>query len=261
MTFVNSTGTNGWTCAFAAADLVCHERPIRRRDGLERRRVGHDHHQRHVNGGATAADRQRGERSTSPIDGGPGPTRTLKRERARSPRDNTAYVTTSVGGSGFDLVIVDVIDTRIRSPGQTADLHDRRGQRRHGGRRQRRESSDRPAADRRDVSSARTDRTASTAPPTGGQQIICTGDLPGGGDTTITVTVPRARWAPPDGSDADRRRSIRDDVFTETDEGNNEQTEITTVSGDTCTGTRRAWTSWPRSCRSPDPVATGGTVT
>ena len=48
VTFVNYTATNGWTCAFTAPNLVCHDARSQRRRRSRRRGVGDHHHQRHV---------------------------------------------------------------------------------------------------------------------------------------------------------------------------------------------------------------------
>ena len=61
----------------------------------------------------------------------------------------------------------------------------------------------------------------------------CKGDLPAGGDTTITVTLNVLLGAP---DDLVLTATIDPDAdFAESDEGNNTQIEATTVSGDTCT--------------------------
>jgi hypothetical protein len=89
--------------------------------------------------------------------------------------------------------------------------------------------------------------------------INCTGDLPGGGDTTITVTAAVLLGAP-----NDLTLTVKidpDNAFTETVEGNNEQSEVTTVSGDTCTATPCIDLVAAQLLANPDPVPTGGSLT
>jgi hypothetical protein len=68
--------------------------------------------------------------------------------------------------------------------------------------------------------------------PNGSGQIECKGDLPGGGDTTLTVEYTVVGGAPPD-----LLMTVHADpgsVITETNEGYNTLAQTTTVAGDSC---------------------------
>ena len=88
----------------------------------------------------------------------------------------------------------------------------------------------------------------------------CAGDLPAGGDTVITVTLDVLIGAP---DDLVLTAKIDPDAaFTESDEGNNDAIEVTTVSGDTCTVSPCVDLVAAEMLSSPDgPVGAGAAVT
>jgi hypothetical protein len=89
--------------------------------------------------------------------------------------------------------------------------------------------------------------------------IDCEGDLPANGDTTITVILVVNLGAP---DDLNLTATIDPaDAFAETDEGNNTQTEVTTVSGDTCTASPCIDLVSAQLVENDDPVQVGGTLT
>jgi hypothetical protein len=90
-------------------------------------------------------------------------------------------------------------------------------------------------------------------------QIICKGDLPGGGDTTITAQFIVVAGAP-----EDLVMTTKVDpggLITETDEGNNEHVETTTVAGSACPGPPCVDLVAAQLVGSPDPYPNNGTVT
>jgi len=89
--------------------------------------------------------------------------------------------------------------------------------------------------------------------------IDCVGDLPAGGDTVITVTFIVLLGAP---DDLTLTATIDPaDAFSEADEGNNSETEVTTVSGDTCTASPCVDLVAAQLVESGDPVSAGDTLT
>jgi uncharacterized repeat protein (TIGR01451 family) len=90
-----------------------------------------------------------------------------------------------------------------------------------------------------------------------GTLVVCIGDLPAGGNTVITVKL-TVVLAPP----GDLVLSATIDpanAFTEVNEGNNTQTETTTVSGSVCTGCVDLVSALLTA--TPDPVTSGGSIT
>ena len=90
-----------------------------------------------------------------------------------------------------------------------------------------------------------------------GTLVVCIGDLPAGGNTVITVKL-TVVLAPP----GDLVLSATIDpanAFAEVNEGNNTQTETTTVSGSVCTACVDLVSALLTA--SPDPVTSGGTIT
>ena len=95
--------------------------------------------------------------------------------------------------------------------------------------------------------------------PAVGSVVTCTGDFPAGGSTTITVTATVQVGAPPDLTLVATVDPAN--AFTETDEGNNSKTEVTTVSNATCTTSPCLDLVLTQLTGSPLPVAAGGTAT
>jgi hypothetical protein len=96
-------------------------------------------------------------------------------------------------------------------------------------------------------------------PPNAGHQVICKGDLPGGGDTTITLKFTVVAGAPPDLSLT--TTVDPDHAITEADEGNNVLTETTTVAGDACPGPPCTDLVAAQLVGTPDPYPNNSTVT
>ena len=87
--------------------------------------------------------------------------------------------------------------------------------------------------------------------------IDCVGDLPAGGNTVIMVTVTAVLAPPGDltlGATIDPTNAFTD----ETDEGNNSQTEVTTVSGTACVGCVDLVAA--QLVAAPDPAGAGGST-
>ena len=87
----------------------------------------------------------------------------------------------------------------------------------------------------------------------------CTGDFPAGGNTTITVNATVQAGAPPDLTLVATVDPTN--AFAETDEGNNSQTQVTTVSDAACTQPSCIDLVLTQLTGSPIPVALGGTAT
>ena len=95
--------------------------------------------------------------------------------------------------------------------------------------------------------------------PNANHQVLCTGDLPGGGDTTITAEFTVVMGAP---EDLNLTATVDpDNVIAETDETNNAKTETTTVAGDACPGPPCTDLVAAQLVGSPDPYPNNGTVT
>ena len=264
VTFVNYTATNGWTCTFTAPDLVCHESPSPTGgDGLE---VG-DSATITINatydGGSTAPIVNHASADPATIDGGPDPDSDPIKLNEQNLENNDAFAQNSVGGTGIDLVLSKVVDkpdpvatgqtltyTVVVVNGGTEDST----------------TSGQQVVVRLDVPptgvtflSASGSNGFNCLPPNASHQIICKGDLPGGGDTTVTAKFLVVGGAPEDLLLTARVDPL--DVITETNEGNNQVDQTTTVAGDACPGPPCVDLVAAQISGSPDPYANGGTVT
>ncbi|HUQ87270.1 MAG TPA: CARDB domain-containing protein [Vicinamibacterales bacterium] len=264
VTFVNHTATNGWTCTFTAPNLVCHETPAPTGgDGLDVGESATITINATYDGGATAPIVNHASADPATIDGGPDPDSDPIKENEQNLANNSAFAQNSVGGTGIDLVLSKVVDkpdpvatgqtltyTAVVVNGGTEDST----------------TSGQEVVVRLDVPptgltflSASGSNGFNCLPPNASHQIICKGDLPGGGDTTVTAKFLVMGGAPPD-----LLLTARVDpngVITETDEGNNEIVETTTVAGSACPGPPCVDLVAAQISGSPDPYVSGGTVT
>jgi len=95
--------------------------------------------------------------------------------------------------------------------------------------------------------------------PVVGTTIDCVGDLPGGESTVITANFTVLLGAP---DDLTLTATIDpDNAFTEITKANNAKTEVTTVSGDTCTASPCVDLVAAQLTATPSPVPSGGSVT
>ena len=267
VTFVNYTATNGWTCAFTAPNLVCHETPAPNGgDGLDVGASASITINATYDGGATAPIVNEAKADPATIDGGPDPTSDPIKENEQNLANNVAFAKNSVGGTGIDLVVSKVVDQPDPvAPGQTliytvvvvnggTEDSSTSGQ-------QVVVRLDSPQTGVTFLSAAGSNGFNCLA-PNADKQIICKGDMPGGGDTTIT-----AKFLVNGGAPEDLVLTVRADpnnAITETDEGNNEHVETTTVAGDACPGPPCVDLVAAQLSGSPDPYPNapgGATVT
>jgi uncharacterized repeat protein (TIGR01451 family) len=251
VTFQNANATNGWTCSLSAGDVVCNEPGG---NGMEPGDSATITINVKVNDDAALSFTN--AVSIGVGQGDPGDF-DAEDEKAEHLGDNSATVITSAGGSGFDLTVSSIIDTpdpvnrskqlkwtivALNVGTQTADDAVVRITLPGGV----------------SVVGAEGSNGFNCPAPAGGV-INCTGDMPGGGDTTITVTAVVQPGAPDDLNLV--AKIDPDNAFAEAEEGNNEQSEVTTVSGDTCTASPCIDLVAALLHAQPDPVAAGGTVT
>ena len=250
LTHVSSSATNGWTCTFSAPTVTCN-------DG--------------GSGLAQGASTDITINVTTAVDVSSPITNTATAATATSdPSDpdaenetnvdnNHSTVVTSIGTPGFDLVVADILDTPdpalrgkpltytvIASNGGTdtaSGVHISLGL---------------PAAGVTFLGAAGSNGFTCGAPAS--NTVDCTGNLPGGGSTNLTVNFivnlgasddPLTFTATIDPANA----------FTESNEGNNTASETTTVSGDTCTTATCIDLVAAQLTASANPVANGGSLT
>ena len=263
VTFVNYTATNGWTCAFTAPNLVCHETPAPNGgDGLDVGASATITINATYDGGATAPIVNEAKADPATIDGGPDPSSDPIKENEQNLANNVAFAKNSVGGTGIDLVVSKVVDQPDPvAPGQTltytvvvvnGGTEDST-------------TSGKQVEVRLDVPptgvtflSAAGSNGFNCQPPNASHQIVCKGDMPGGGDTTVT-----AKFLVNSGAPEDLVLTARVDpnnLIVETNEGNNEIVETTTVAGDACPGPPCVDLVAAQISGSPDPYPNGGTV-
>jgi uncharacterized repeat protein (TIGR01451 family) len=262
VTFANADTTNGWSCSFAAPKVTCHETPAP--DGGNGMDVGESAtitiHASYT-GGSTVPLVNSATADPASVDGGADDTH----EDETSLLNNTATAKNSVGTSGIDLVVSKIIDqpdpvaigqklnyTIVVVNGGTNDTS----------------TTGHDVVVRLDVPQTGV-VFLSTAGSNGfncdgstvstNHQIICTGSLPGGGDTTITAKFNVVFGAP---TALSLTATVDpDNVIPETDEGNNTLTEPTSVQGDTCPGPPCIDLVAAQLIGSPDPYPNNGTVT
>ena len=260
VSFINYTATNGWSCEFASPKLTCHETPAPSGgDGLEPGASASVTIQATYDGGAVAPLVNEAKAELALVDGGENDTQ----QNEQNTTNNVAFAKNSVGTTGIDFVVSKIVDlpdpvaigqkltyTVIVVNGGTEDST----------------TSGQQVVVRLDVPSTGVIFLSTAGsngfncdPPNASHQIVCKGDLPAGGDTTITTKFNVVAGAPPDlviTATVDPAG-----VITETDEGNNTLTETTTVAGDACPGPPCTDLVAAQLVGSPDPYANGGNVT
>jgi uncharacterized repeat protein (TIGR01451 family) len=235
--FVDATGSNGWTCSEASAVVTCHD------DGSGLAVGQFATLTIHVQIAADAAiplvntataanavvDTSDPNCTTDP----PDPTH-CEHETGDHIANNTSTATTSVGGSGFDFVVATITDNP--DPVNPGDGVTYTIVAVNAG------TTPTPVGDpvhiRIDippptvaafVGADGTNGFTCGAPAS--NKVDCVGDMPAGGDTVITVRMGSVL----PGSNLTLVAEIDpSNHFTELNEGNNKQTEVTTVSGDIC---------------------------
>jgi len=256
VTFVNATGANGWSCTQAAGVVTCHEPPAPSGgDGLAAGASSSVTIEVTVNEDASLPLVNTASVAPALVD--PGPSDELEDETGAHLANNTSTITTSVGGSGFDLAIASITDnpdpvnrahqltyTIVGVNGGTAAAA---GVHIH---------VEIPPVGVTLVGAEGSNGFNCAAPV--GTTIDCVGDLPAGESTVITATFAVQLGAPDDLTLAATIDPAN--AFPETNEGNNTKTEVTTVSGDTCTATPCVDLVAAQITGTPDPVPAGGTV-
>ncbi|HEU5163605.1 MAG TPA: CARDB domain-containing protein, partial [Thermoanaerobaculia bacterium] len=227
VTFTNFTTTNGWTCSEASGTITCHDNGT----GME---VGQSAQVTILASVDTdAAIPISNTASATPALADCGDPSQCEAETAAHLANNTATALTGIGSSGFDLAIASITDNPDPvAPGQGLKYTVVAV---NGGTT---EAANvvirivRPSAgvhfDNADGSNG---FNCSDSVIPGATD--CVGTLPAGGDTTITVNFTTLTAALP--PDVTLSATIDpDDLFAETNEGNNTQSEVTTRSGATC---------------------------
>src|SRR6185436_3537410 len=179
VTFIDANGTDGWTCTFAAPTVTCHDAG----GGLGIGASTTITIRTNVNPGVTLPITNAANATSPATTTDPGGVS----ETADHLTDNTATVTTSVTGTGFDLVLSVLTDNPDPvSPGQVlkytavainAGTEDATGVK---------IAIHIPSSSGVLLLNADGTNGFNCAAPVS-DVITCTGDLPGGGDTTITI--------------------------------------------------------------------------
>jgi uncharacterized repeat protein (TIGR01451 family) len=263
VTFVNADTTNGWTCSFAAPALTCHETPAPAGgDGMNAGDAATITIHANYGGGSSAPIVNTATADPAKVDPQP-PDDTHEDETSIA--NNTATVHNSVGASGIDLVLSKIVDqpdpvaigqklnyTVVVVNGGTDDTS----------------TTGHDVVVRLDVPQTGV-VFLNTAGSNGfncdgsnvatNHQILCTGSLPGGGDTTLTASFNVVFGAP---TELDLTATVDpNNVISETDEGNNALTEKTSVQGSACPGPPCTDLVAAQLVGSPDPYPANGTVT
>jgi len=254
VTFVNANASNGWTCAESAGVVTCHE------PGASGLAVGASASvtiEVTVDDDATVPIVNTATAAPALVD--PAPSTELEDETAAHLANNTASVTSSVGGSGLDLAIASITDnpdpvnrshqltyTIVGVNGGTAAAT---GVHIH--------VTIPPAFAVTPIGADGTNGFNCAAPV--GTLIDCVGDLPAGESTVVTATFTVLLGAP---DDLNLTATIDPaNAFAEINEGNNTKTEVTTVSGDTCTASPCVDLVAAQLTGTPSPVPSGGSIT
>lgn len=259
-TFVNYESTNGWSCTFASPALTCHETPAPGGgDGLDVGSSATITVHATYDGGSVAPIVNTAKANTALVDGGENDSQ----QNEQNTDNNVAFAKNPVGTTGIDLVVSKIVDLPdpiaigqkltyqvIVVNGGTEDST----------------TTGQQVTVRLDVPptgvvflSAAGSNGFNCDPPNASHQIICKGDLPAGGDTTITAKFTSVIGAPPDLSlTATVDPGL---LIAETDEGNNTLTETTTVAGDACPGPPCTDLVAAQLVGSPDPYVNNGSVT
>ena len=252
VTFVGpATGTNGWTCTESSGTVTCHDDG----SGLAVGASADITIPVTVNIGATLPLANTAVADLALVD--PAPSDTLENEVSNDNNDST--VVTSVGGAAFDLAISDIVDSP--DPAVRGNVMKYTVIAVNGGT---------DTAD--DVQVAITLPTSGASllgaagsngfncgPPSSGV-VTCVGDLPGSGNTVITVDLIVHLTATENltlSAEIDPAN-----VFVEANETNNTASEVTTPSGEGCTNTPLCVDlATVQPTGSPDPVPAGDQAT
>ena len=255
VTFINTTTTNGWLCSEAAGVVTCHD------DGTSGLDVGANAQitiLTSVNTDAAIPIANTATAVSAIVDD---PTCVLpnecENETAAHIDDNSSTVISSIGSSGFDLAIASVTDvpdpvapghplqyTVVAVNGGTDDANGVHVQ------------IDLPTAGVTFLGAGASNGFNCADPV--GTMVDCVGNLPGGGNTTITIDLVTLLAGMP--TNVSLTATIDPtDAFPETNEGNNSQTEPTSISGAGCSVCIDLVAA--QLVASPEPVASGGSVT
>jgi uncharacterized repeat protein (TIGR01451 family) len=231
VTFVDANGSDGWTCSYTAPTVSCQDAG----GGLATGASITITIRTTVNDGVSLPITNAANATSPATTTDPG----AVSETADHLADNTATVTTSVSGSGFDLVLSVLTDNPDPvSPGQVlkytavavnAGTEEATNVK---------IAINIPSGGVTFVSADGTNGFNCAAPVS--NVITCTGTLPGGGDTTISVglavllsLIPPADLSVTATIDPPYSGHPNGD-FAESNEGNNSKTEVTTVTGSAC---------------------------
>ena len=256
LTFTNATGSNGWTCTEAAGVVTCHDDG----SGMDVGANAQITILAHVKTTATVPVINTASAVPALVDPQP-PTATSVDETPDHLANNTSSVTSSMAGSGFDLAIASVTDNPDPvSPGQglkyTIVAVNAGTSTANGVQIQ----IDLPTAGVT-FTGANASNGFSCVPsiPPAGATVLCTGNLAGGGNTTITISLITLLSALP-GNISLTATIDPGNAFAESNEGNNTITQPTTIStGTTCSGCVDLVAS--QLITSPEPLSTGGSLT
>jgi uncharacterized repeat protein (TIGR01451 family) len=249
VTFTNATATNGWTCTESSGTVTCHDDG----SGLDVGSSAQITILAHVEESANMPIINTAHANAAAAECSMGDTCEDETEIG----NNDSTVTSSIGSSGFDLAIGAVTDVPDpAAPGQGLKYTITAL---NGGTATANNVIVRltlPSAGVMHIGTSGSNGFTCDAP--GSTTIDCTGDLPAGGTTTILASfVVMSAGAPPS---VELTATIDPgDLFAETDEGNNTETEPTTISGATCSACVDLVAA--QLTASPEPVAAGGTVT
>ncbi len=231
LAFVDANGTDGWTCSYSAPTVTCQDAG----GGLAPGAAVTITIRTTVNAGVTLPISNAANATSPALTTDMG----AVSETADHLSDNTSSVTTSVSGSGFDLILSVLNDNPDPvAPGQvlkyTAVAVNAGTEAANGVK----IAINLPSAGVLFLNAEGTNGFNCAAPVS--NVVTCTGDLPGGGDTTITLglavllsLIPPADLSvtatvdPPDMANPSG-------LFAESNEGNNAKTEVTTVTGSGC---------------------------
>jgi len=259
VTFINYTATNGWTCAFAAPKLTCHE-PAAPDDGLEAGASATITIEATYEGDATSPLVNVAKADKAFVD----PAADDTHEDETNLDNNTGTAKNSVGSTGIDLVVAAITDNpdpvdRGQSLTYVAVVVNGGTQDTTSTGKQVVVKFDAPQNGATYTSGAGSNGFNCDATVNVNHEIFCKGDLPAGGDTTITLKFAVLLGAPDDlvlKATVDPNSEI-----TESNEGNNTAEETTTVTGQTCQGLACVDLVAAQVTGSPEPYPNNGTVT
>ena len=226
VSFTNFTTTNSWTCSESSGTVLCHDGG----DGLD---VGQNAEIKilaHVLDSATGTISNKAEAASASCD--PSATNCVDEVTAQKTANNTSTITSSVGSSGYDLYVASITDTPDPvAPGRPVKYTIVAGNAGTAIASGAHIAIDWPASGLLPMGVSASN--GFTCSDTTSNPIDCHGNLPAGGTTTITLDFNADTVSPP--SSVQITAEIdREHAFAETDEGNNELTQTTTISGTAC---------------------------